>query len=160
MKEIVLFIDNLQDIEPPDIPEGYAIRCFRDGDKKVWREVIHAAFAPIGGCPSNVVDREMAEEGWTPEQTFFGVIGDNPIAVTTAKKHPGSVSSPQTCKRCGRIGWTAVVPDHQCKGVGTALLRMALIWFRDNGFDGVVCIPANREVAKFYEKIGFREIQG
>lgn len=54
------------------------------------------------------------------------------------------------------LGPVGVVPSHQGKGIGSALIRAALQQMQDRGTSGIVLVGE----PKFYMRFGFRNMQG
>jgi mycothiol synthase len=150
---------NLEDLPAVTLPEGYAIRTFREGDEAHLMRVKNAAFAGerTGSRPWTPEDvrreYDMDSPGFRPERVFFAVCGDEPVGMTTAwtYTHEG--------REVGLIHWVAVTPAHRGKGLGEALNVQALHCMRTMGRREAV-LNTNavlQSAVRLYLRLGFRE---
>ncbi|MDA0567100.1 N-acetyltransferase [Streptomonospora sp. S1-112] len=141
------------------------IRRETPGDASAVRAVTAAAFAaqaaasgmPEGREPIEVtlIDRLRADPGWVPELSLVAVSDDD----ADAARGQGPVIGHVVCSR-GRVGATealglgpvSVAPEHQGRGVGSALMHAVLGAADALGAPFVALLgePA------FYRRFGFR----
>ncbi|MDE0300334.1 MAG: GNAT family N-acetyltransferase [Candidatus Poribacteria bacterium] len=117
-------LDGLPEIE---VPVGYAIRTYREGDDVHWVNVINAAFKEtfttfdfyedIGGKPS-----------FSPEGLYFATFQDTPVATTYARLLvPGE-------SEMGSVHMVAVTPDHTGHRLGRSVTLSVLQYFQQRNF--------------------------
>lgn len=107
-----------------------------DGKSWQWRKVRHID-ADVEANPSGVF---VAEEG--------GCV----LGYITTRVDQGS--------KIGGIPNIAVLPDHQARGVGKALMNHALTYFREQGmaFAKIETLDQNQIGSVFYPSTGFEEV--
>lgn len=145
--------------EEPALPPGYAFRPYRPGvDDEAWCKVINAAFARL---PAHIdltpatLRRELREaENLPGGLVMLWSAGEPAGLVRVARDEDGG--RPVAC-----IEQVAVHPDHQRRGLGRALLRLAVRLGETAGLP--ICqlsVNAENERAiSLYRSEGFREKQ-
>ncbi|OGG47811.1 MAG: hypothetical protein A3F84_12775 [Candidatus Handelsmanbacteria bacterium RIFCSPLOWO2_12_FULL_64_10] len=150
---------DLRDLPPVRLPEGYAIRAYRDGDAGAFVRVKNAAFAGETGSGRAWTSEDFRKEylespHFRPERVFFAVCGEEPVGTTTAWTwtHEG--------REVGLIHWVAVVPEHRGKGLGEALNVRALHHLREMGYrEAVLNTNASHKAAvRLYHRLGFQDV--
>jgi len=111
---------SLDGLPPLEVPQGYEIRHFVDGDEDAWSRVYAAAFEheydPLAFA------RIMAsDEAFLPERIWFAVSSGEPVATASAYCRPA------TRPGCGMIHYVGVVPEHRGRGLGRAV-TLAALW--------------------------------
>jgi mycothiol synthase len=116
-----------RNIIPSALPEGYALRTYRPGDEAGFYSLMDSV-----GWTGWDADRlqpwlfRILPEGW-----FFAIHEDNgQIAGTCMATHDPTWEVPF----CGEVGWTAVHPDHQGVGIGSAVVGAVAARFLDAGY--------------------------
>ncbi|GAB7190642.1 N-acetyltransferase [Kineococcus sp. NUM-3379] len=117
-----------------------------------------AAFAPPGARPGVAAD--------VPEARLVAQLrrdGDTLPALCLVAEHGGSVVGSVVCSRaslggrpCVALGPLGVLPAHQGRGVGSALVRAALAAADDLGEPAVVLLGHTT----YYPRFGFRPAAG
>jgi|SRR5947209_2233705 len=151
---VVMVRDRLDDIPNDDIPRGYALRPFQAGDAETWLR-IHV-----------VAD----EYGTFSDRTFVAEFGTDEVALGRRQLYAvdrhgeavGTVTAwfPQRgiCSAVGRLHWLAVLPGHQHRGVGSALVTATLRRLRELGYQHAYLTSASvrKEALRLYRALGFR----
>lgn len=117
---------NLDDLPELQLPDGYAVRCYREGDGAAWERIVGAAFereVQTGEFESSIKQREA----FRPERVLFVVWGDVPVATASAWDSPGW--GPQT----GQLHMVGTKPEHRGKHLGYWVSVAALHQFRTEG---------------------------
>ena len=137
---------------PPEItiPEGYAIRSFREGDEEDYIAVLN--------------DRDLGD--WTverlqsiltnllsPEGVYFVTWGDIPVATACAQDS----GSDEDGKLIGELGWLAANPEHKGKKLGMAVSAAVVNHLLDLGYDEIYLLTDHWRypALKTYLKLGF-----
>jgi GNAT superfamily N-acetyltransferase len=137
-----------------ELPEGYSLRWYRDGDREVWQRIqgstgIYEPLAP------DLFDREFGEHSnLLPERQCFVEVAPG-VPVGTATAWLGSSDTPY---EQGRLHWVAVSPAHQRKGIGSYLSETACSRLRALGATSVYLTTGSDNVAaiQLYLGLGFR----
>ena len=142
---------SLDDVPPPVLPENFNLRSCRAGDEAAWLDIIAE---PCGGVwPDDAFQRHMlSEESFRPERLFFAVMETGrPVAAA------GALKKLVHGDRTGYLHMLAVLPEFRRRGLGMALLRRCLIYFREQGWrDAVLDTEASRpEAIRLYPAGGF-----
>ena len=150
---------DLEDLPPVSLPEGYAIRTYREGDAAHLMRIKNAAFAGerAGSRAWTVEDvrKEYTDAPqFQPERVFFAVCGEEPVGTTTAWTwtHEG--------REVGLIHWVAVTPEHRGRGLGEALNVRALRHMKDMGHREAILNTnaALQSAVRLYHRLGFRDV--
>ena len=140
----------LRDIPPPALPEGFLLRTWRPGDEAQWLEVIEAGYG--GGWDAGTFDRCIrSDPAFRPEALFVVEQGGRLVGVA------GAFQKLIHGDRTGYLHMMAVLPEFRRRGLGTALLRKCLIYFREQGWrDAALDTEGSRaEAIRLYLAHGF-----
>ncbi|MGO8702453.1 MAG: GNAT family N-acetyltransferase [Candidatus Brocadiia bacterium] len=142
---------SLDDVPAPILPENFSLRSCRAGDEAAWLDIIRRSYG--GDWPDDAFQRHMlSEESFRPERLFFAVTDTGrPVATAGAlKKLPHGDWT-------GYLHMLAVLPEFRRRGLGTALLRRCLVYFREQSWrDAVLDTEASRlEAIRVYLAGGF-----
>ena len=183
---------HLEGIPPPLPPKGFHLVAYRPGDEAAWLEIIRLSYG--GKWPEEAFQKCVAsDESFRPERLFFAAQapkyagcftagqGERPAFGQPATGESGRViGAPSAGKLVGTAGafqklWhgdhtgyvhmMGVLPEFQRRGLGTALLRRCLLYFREQGWrDAVLDTESARLPAiRLYLAHGFRpapEVEG
>lgn len=155
----IRMLRDLEGLPAVNLPEGYAIRSFRDGDAEHLMRIKNAAFAgeatgSRAWTPADVQREYMDSPHFRPERVFLAIHGEEPVGTTAAWvwTHEG--------REVGLIHWVAVVPEHRGKGLGEALNVHALQYMRARGHREAILNTnaALHSAVRLYHRLGFRDV--
>ena len=118
---------NLRDLPPLVVPDGFAIRTWRDGDEASWGAIMDppGAIPVSGGWTTAVVRaRHVDHRSFQPEWTFFVVSVDDPQSTPVASATAWREVDAQPGH--GAIHMVAALPEWRGKGLGRAVTLAAL----------------------------------
>ena len=142
---------NLDHVPPPVLPENFSLRSSRAGDEAAWLDIIRRSYG--GDWPEDAFQRHMlSEESFRPERLLFiAEAGGHPVATA------GALQKLIHGDRTGYLHMMAVLPEFRRRGLGTALLRRCLIYFREQGWrDAALDTEVSRpEAVRLYLANGF-----
>jgi len=151
--QLVMARANLHYLPELQLPEGYAVRCYREGDGAAWERVVAAAFereVQTGEFEKSIQQREA----FRPERVLFVVWGDVPVATASAWDSPGW--GPQT----GQLHMVGTKPEHRGKHLGYWVSVAALHQFRKEGRRDVMLSTDDFRLPaiKTYLQMGFEPV--
>jgi ribosomal protein S18 acetylase RimI-like enzyme len=135
------------------LPPGYTVRAFKAGDDTAWVAIHELADA----YDTFSIERFRSEfsqgEAALAERQLF-VLDRGGAAVATSTAWFAESTMPQGL---GRLHWLAVIPGHQNRGLGSALISMTLVRLRVLGYSGAYLTTSSvREGAlRLYNRFGF-----
>jgi len=124
LPQLVMMRPNLDNIEQINLPGGYALRSFQDGDEAAWNKIIAMSFdRPIN---TNEFDNAILQNPvFKPERVLFITHNGEPVATASAwhvEKWSDDV---------GYLHMVGVCPGHRGKRLGywitIAILRQFVI---------------------------------
>ena len=151
MDQLLMRRHNLEGLPPmTELPAGYTLREYREGDEDPLANVLRAAFADENWTPAQF--RAKLVDAPDVTKTFVITEGARPVATTSVRllpdRFPGS----------GYVHWVAVDPAFQGQRLGYILVLAALHEFARMGCkDAVLETDDNRLAAiKTYQNLGFQ----
>lgn len=127
MKRIKLkmFRDNLENIPQFDLPEGYSIRKFREGDEIEWAKIETAAeeFKTVEDALKRF-DKEFGSNIEEMKHRCLFIENEDGEAIGTTSAWFGDLDG--TGEQKGRIHFVAIKPEYQGKKLSKPLLTAAL----------------------------------
>ncbi len=150
-------------VAEPQLPAGYSIRTFvRGQDEETLWKVGNAAFAQHHWHTDATLEEVVYSTQWPtfdPAGLFFACFGEEVVGECRTEIHPAEIE-----RRGLRVGWIedlGVIPAHQGKGLGRALLLTGVQHLRQSvdvvelGVEG-----KNAQAMPLYESVGFRPYKG
>jgi len=132
-----------------DLPEGYAVRSFREGDEEKY-----AALLNDKDLGSWTVERlqSILDNPLSPDGTYFVTWNDDLVAVASALDAGGGSDKP-----VAEVGWVAAVPAHKGKKLGMAVCTAAINHLLDRGYEEIFLLTDHWRypALKIYLKLGF-----
>jgi GNAT superfamily N-acetyltransferase len=117
---VTMIRDDLDLIPQFHLPQGYAIRWYQDGDKDLWLEIQRASEDYIEITPELFMEWHGNYLSILKDRMFFLLDPEmNAIGTATAwfiDEYRG--------KRYGRVGWVAIVPSMQDKGLSRPMMTV------------------------------------
>jgi mycothiol synthase len=141
-------------LPPLQLPDGYALRTYRDGDETHWARIINAV-GSLGTWDESRVRRELTgRPQFDPEGLFFVVSDATPVATACAWRDRLGEAE------VGQLHMVAVAPEHQGRRLGTAASVAAVRYFEAHGFAAVYLLTDDVRLAavRTYLDIGFEPV--
>ncbi|WP_155987794.1 GNAT family N-acetyltransferase [Gorillibacterium massiliense] len=151
-----------EDLDVPDVrwPENFTLRpLVRERDEQVWCEVRNAAFATLKGSETPITSDMVSKMTKADDYLDGGMIilyhGDIPVGLVRCADDDFEGATIMN------IGPLAIIPEYQGHGLGRGLLRAALAFARNQGYNRtVLCVNADNERAKaLYLQEGFKQVE-
>ncbi len=133
------------------------VRNYREGDEHLWLHVVNESLSDCPGYEPRVLSdfwRWKSRGHFDGEGLFFAELGEKIIGTIAATplKH--------LFEKKGRITDLAVLPAHQKKGCGSALLKGGLGYLNSQGVEEAEAWSWNTPAfLNFYEKHGFNPVR-
>ncbi len=120
---VAMFRPNIDNLPAPSIlGDGFRIRWFREGDENTWAQIECLA----GEFTSEMAAREQFLSDFPDPDMLRGrclfVENNTGEAVGTATAMSGQLAN----RKMGRLGWVAVSPYYQGRGLGKWIVALAL----------------------------------
>ena len=133
-------------------PVGYRIRSYRIGDAKAWTDIQRESDTYNVFSDRTFDEQYPAAEEVRQQRIFFAEDAEGlPIGTSSAWFGKDGETG-----RHGLVHWVAVIPAHQRRGVGRALLAHTLREMARWHQGALLCTDTNRkEAVKLYEDFGF-----
>ncbi len=133
-ESVVLRRPHLRDLPPaPKLPDGYLLRQVDEADETALAALLTAAFAAPQGDAARRdawdVARVRERLIRTPDVRAVYVVERQGVLVATAS----SQSVPERYPGSGKVHWVGTRPDHQGRGLASALLARLLVDFAARG---------------------------
>ena len=150
-RQLRMVLPNLKDLPELQLPAGYDIRTYREGDDAHWARIISDSF---GGRERTAQDTEneiTSRDVFVPDGLYFVTHRGTPVGTACAWRQ--SVDE----KEVGYVHMVGVVAEHTGHKLGKWVSLSVLHYFRDNGFISAMLdtddfrIPA----VKTYLNLGF-----
>ena len=119
---------NLEDLPELELPAGYGMRTYREGDEVHWARIISDSF---GGRERTTQDAEYEitnRDVFIPNGFYFATHRGVPVGTACAWRQ--SVDE----KDVGYVHMVGVVAEHTGHKLGKWVSLAVLSYFRDNGF--------------------------
>lgn len=111
-----------QQVPSSALPEGYSLRTYRPGDEAEFYDLMNS----VGWTGWDAKKLQPWLNRILPAGWFFAVHEQSgKIIGTCMVTHDPTWEVPF----CGEVGWTAVHPDHQGAGIGTAVVSAVMSRF-------------------------------
>ena len=113
----------LSDLPATNLPAGYSIRVFREGENAVWEGIIRQSF----GSEMVFAEAMMSDACYETNRVFFICCGDEPV---------GTASDwfvPKWGPHVGFLHYVGVVPSHNGRGLGYHVSLAAMNRMRCRG---------------------------
>ena len=142
---------NLKDLPELQLPAGYGIRTYREGDEAHWARIISDSFGGRERTAQDTRNEITSRDVFIPDGLYFITHRDVPVGTACAWRQ--SIDE----KDVGYVHMVGVVAEHTGHKLGKWVSLAVLHYFRDNGFISAMLdtddfrIPA----VKTYLNLGF-----
>jgi len=137
--------------------EDLFVRSYREGDEDVWLQIVNESLMACPGYEPRVLQdflRWKNSNNFDGKGLFFAQLGDTVVGTIA------SVPLRYLAKKKGRITDLAVLPTHQRKGAGSALLEAGLSYLKREGMNEAEAWSWNFPAfLNFYKKHGFKPLR-
>lgn len=158
---VFLLINDMKEIQPITLPEGYSIRAFQPGqDEEAWCHIRNTAFAQLTGSTTpmtlKMLQDQMSQSAYLEGGMLLLLHEDTPVGIIRGAddEYEGEAAM--------NIGPLAILPAYQGKGLGRQLLRASLAFASSLDYKKtVLCVNGENERAKaLYVQEGFVQVEG
>ena len=142
---------NLENLPELELPIGYGMRTYLEGDESHWARIITDSFGGRERTAQDTRDQITDRDVFLPDGFYFATYRDLPVGTACAWRQ--SVDE----KEVGYVHMVGVVAEHTGHKLGKWVSLAVLHYFRDNGFISAMLdtddfrIPA----VKTYLNLGF-----
>ncbi|MEF2965488.1 GNAT family N-acetyltransferase [Paenibacillus sp. M1] len=145
---------------PYFLPEGYSLVPFSPGrDEQIWADVRNIGFAKLKGSQTPItaemVSKMAADDDYIDGGMLILYHHDRPVGIVRG------ADDEYEGEPIMNIGPLALIPEYQGKGLGRMLLRAALHFAKEKGYNRtILCVNAENERAKaLYLQEGFVQME-
>lgn len=128
---------------------GVTVRPEGDGDADDIRAVNDAAFG--GTVEGRIVDEIRGTDRWIEGGSIVAEDGSGSVVGHVLLSEGDLVGDDGTVRRIWMLGPVAVAPEHQRRGIGTALMEAAIALATERS-QPVICLLGH---ASYYPRFGF-----
>lgn len=145
------------DIPTPEVPAGYEIRTYRNGDEEDWAECINRAYSTTPN-PADFMAEKIAKD-WVktpyfmPDGCFFALHEGKIVGAFMAWRQV------DVGPRRGRLHWLGIDPAHRRLGLAKVLTVRAMEYLLSHGLDSIYLDTAYafKPAMEMYSSFGFVE---
>jgi GNAT superfamily N-acetyltransferase len=140
---------------PVDLPPGYKMRNYRDGDSVAIGEIYRNTLG--SGFDEGWFKREiLASPLFTPERIFVVEHGGRPVGCALAWE-----DDPRMGRRQGLLMNLSADPLHHRRGLGKALTAVVQLYFRKQGRRSVMLAIGDHRLRgiRSYLSVGFKPVE-
>ena len=119
---------NLEDLPELELPSGYGMRTYREGDEVHWAHIISDSFGGRKRTAQDTRNEITGRDVFIPDGLYFATHQDIPVGTACAWRE--SVDENDV----GYVHMVGVVAEHTGHKLGKWVSLAVLIYFRDNGF--------------------------
>ncbi|HWC22249.1 MAG TPA: mycothiol synthase [Flexivirga sp.] len=139
----------------PDVPAGFSVRSFEEGDEEAWLDLNRRAFdyhPEQGKMTRQDLDERMAEPWWSPAGLIL-VFDDASGELAASHWTKVEPAEPAT----GEVYVVAVDPGHQGRGLGKLVTALGLDHLRSRGVRRIeLYVEGDNDAAvATYRRLGF-----
>ncbi len=125
LRMVRLNLDNLPKLE---LPEGYGLRSYQEGDDVHWANIISDSFGGRERTAEDTRNEITGRDVFVPDGLYFVTHQDIPVGTACAWRQ--SVDE----KDVGYVHMVGVLGEHTGHKLGKWVSLAVLYYFRDNGF--------------------------
>lgn len=152
-KPIVMVREHLEEIPKFALPPGYSWRWFQHGDEELWFKIQLAADRLSKITPELFREKFGTDEKLLAQRQcfIFDEVG-NATGTATAWFDENFLG-----QNFGRVHWVAVVPEHQGRGLGKALMTVTCCRLEELGHERAYLrtSTARGQAIQLYRRFGF-----
>ncbi len=119
---------NLKDLPKLELPAGYAIRTYREGDEVYWANIISNSFGGRERTAQDTRNEITGRDVFVPDGLYFVTYQDTPVSTACAWRQ--SIDETDV----GYVHMVGVLDVHTGHKLGKWVSLAVLYYFRDNDF--------------------------
>lgn len=119
---------NLEDLPILELPEGYGLRTFQEGDDVHWANIISDSFGGRKRTAQDTHNEITSRDVFVPDGLFFVTHQDIPVGTACAWRQ--SVNETEV----GYVHMVGVLGEHTGQKLGKWVSLAVLYYFRNHGF--------------------------
>ncbi|MBM3546705.1 MAG: GNAT family N-acetyltransferase [Alphaproteobacteria bacterium] len=148
---VVMVRRDLQELPIRSLPARYSLRWYTPGDATHWVDIQSRADA-LNRISAVLFDAQFAERGELPKRQAF-ILDESGRPAGSATAWFGDCRG----TKMGRVHWVAVLPEHQGRGLGSALMSVVCSRLRDLGHAAAYLTTDERRTMALglYVRFGF-----
>jgi GNAT superfamily N-acetyltransferase len=145
--------DDLEDLPRFELPAGYSIRPWREGDRHTWTDLQRAAEMWLEITDDLYVTEFGSDTDELARRQLF-LCNSSGEAVGTATAWCGKIDG----ERLGQVHWVAIRPQEQGRGLSRPLLSATCELLRELGHRRTFLTTSTARLAalRLYLRFGFR----
>lgn len=149
LRMILRPLDGLPKVE---IPTGYELRTFQPGDEQLWVDVLNSTDSLGKWDMQRAFERLQGPVHVVAEGIHFITSEGVPVATACLTHHE---EMPEA-----ELGWVAVSPTHQGKGLGYQVCLATLHYIAGRGYPAAILYTDDHRLPaiKTYLQLGFRPL--
>ncbi len=142
---------NLENLPELELPPGYGMRTYCEGDEVHWAHIISDSFGGRKRTAQDTRNEITSRDVFLPDGFYFATHQDTPVGTACAWRQ--SVDETDI----GYVHMVGVVGEHTGHKLGKWVSLAVLIYFRDNGFISAMLDTDDFRVpaVKTYLNLGF-----
>ena len=146
--------DHLEDIPQFHLPPDFAIRWYQDGDEELWLEIERASEDHIEITHELFMEWHGDHLSMLKDRMFF-LLDPEMKAIGTATAW---FLDEYNGKPYGRVGWVAIIPDMQGKGLSRPMMTVLCNRLKDLGHERAYLTTSTTRfpAIRLYWRFGFR----
>jgi len=154
-ENILMMREDLEDLEPILLPEGYELKTFAWGDEEKWVELMRSIFPESDWTVEKFKETFASQPQFDPDGLFF-IIKEGEYVATAL----GWFDEPAKGD-IGRVHWVGVKEEHRGKGLGRAVVLAVLHYLKENGSQKVILDTQEyrKPAIRLYESLGFKRVR-
>ena len=127
-RQLRMIRPNLENLPELQLPPGYGMRTYCEGDETHWAHIISDSFGGRKRTAQDTRNEITGRDVFVPDGLYFATHQDIPVGTACAWRE--SVDE----KDVGYVHMVGVVAEHTGYKLGKWVSLAVLIYFRDNGF--------------------------
>ena len=151
MPQPVMVYPSLRQLPPVELPDGYRLQSFREGDEALWNDVLDASFGREPGTTNFATDM-ATDPAYRPERVKLILSAANEPVATASAWH-----RPAFGELYGYLHWVGTHPEHRGKRLGYWVSLAAMHQAAEDGREAMLLETSFGRVAaiKLYLNMGF-----
>jgi mycothiol synthase len=119
---------NLDNLPKLELPDGYSLRTYQEGDETHWANIISDSFGGRKRTAEDTRNEITGRDVFVPDGLYFVTHQDIPVGTACAWRQ--SVNETEV----GYVHMVGVLGEHTGHKLGKWVSLAVLYYFRDNGF--------------------------